>query len=177
MRVEDTQVATPLTNYELKIKEKIACVPSPYDLFARKEDEDEATELVRRQLDGLLAKAAFSPKQKIGYELLFVEQLSHEEVALRLGITKRNVRRLRQQIIKALSLVARKDRIMQLADSSPLTAKQKLVVSLFYGEQLSRQEIAERLGTNVTALEKQLGRIRKIIFSGRNSQECPGSCT
>ena len=175
MRVEDTMHGVPLTAFELKVKEQIARAPSPYDLLSQKEDEAFQNETVKRQLAGLLAKAKLTPRQKVCYRLIFMEQLSHEETAVRLGIAKRNVRRLQRSILKALTRTSEKKRVKDLADSCALTAKQKLVVSLFYGEQLPQRDIAQKLQMSVPALEKLLWRIRKIIFPRGNSLKCPGA--
>ncbi len=164
MRVEDTMHGFPLTHFELKVKEKIACALSPYDQIARKEEEDEQNELVQRKLAGLLEKAMLTPSQKACYQLVFMEQVSDKEAANRLVLSERSVRRLKKSILEAFKQVLEKQRIKQIADSHDLTKKQRLVISLFYEEQLSRKEIAQRLQTSVPALDKMLWRIRKIIF-------------
>ena len=169
MRVEDTMQQHPLSHFELKVKEKIACSPSPYEQIARKEDEEEKNEATLRTLAGLLEKARLTPKQKACYQLVFMEQLSDKEAAKRLDLAERNLRGLKQSILKALKLVLEKQHIKQLADTHELTDKQRLVIYLRYEEQLSLKEIAGRLGVTLRAVDDLLGRMRKKIFLGKNS--------
>ncbi len=167
MRVEDTQGQT-LTHFELKVKEKIACVPSPFEELARKEDEENRSEEVRNTLRDLVEKA-LTEKQKAWFHLAYVEELPDFEIAKRLGVTKRRVSSLRAEALNAFKRVYEKERLKQYLDTCALTEKQRLVIELRFEKRLSYKEIAERLGVTVWAVDDVLKRIRKNFFSRENS--------
>jgi len=166
MRVEDTMHGQPLTHFELKVKEKIACVPSPYEEIARREDEESRSEQVQNTLNDLVEKA-LTPKQKAWFHLTYVEELPWQEIAKRLGITERRVRQLKAATLKAFKRAYEKQRIKQLLDTYELTEKQRLVIQLRYEEQLSLKEIAGRLGVTPDAVDDLLCRMRKKFFLGK----------
>lgn len=169
MRVEDTMHGQPLTHFELKVKEKIACVPSPYDEIARKEEEEERSEEVQRKIEDLIRKARLTAMQEACYRMVYVEMLPDKEIAKRLSLGVRNVAKLKQSVLKALKRVHEKQCIKELADRHDLTEKQRRVIYLRYEEQLSLKEIAERLGVTFRAVDDLLGRTRKMLFAKKNS--------
>lgn len=169
MRIEDTMHGQPLTHFELKVKKKIACVPSPYDEIARKEEEEECFEEVQRKIEDLIRKARLTAMQEACYRLVYVEVLPDKEIAKRLSLGVRNVAKLKQSVLKALKRVHEKQCIKKLADRHDLTEKQRLVIHLRYEEQLSLKEIAERLGVTLRAVDDLLGRTRKLILAKKNS--------
>jgi DNA-directed RNA polymerase specialized sigma24 family protein len=164
MSIEDTMGDHPLTAFELKVKEKIASVPSPFDELTRKEDEEEKTGEVQARLAGLIEKARFTPAQKTCFELAYREGFSNQMIADRLGIAIRNVRRLKRSIIRALKQVYECQRVKTQADACQMTRKQRLAAALRYGERLSEKEIAQRLGISVRGVINLLSRVRKKLI-------------
>ena len=166
MRIEDTMHGQPLSHFELKVKEKISCVPSPFEEIARKEEEENRSEQVQNTLNELVEKA-LTPKQKAWFQLVYVEELPDEEIAKRLKVTERRVRQLKAATLKAFKRAYEKQRVKQMADTFELTEKQRLVIQLRYEEQLSLKEIAGRLGVTPDAVDDLLCRMRKKIFPGK----------
>lgn len=173
MRVEDTLHGQALTHFELKVKEKIACVPSAYDQIARQEEEEERAAEIRRKIEDLLKKARLTASQEACYRMVYVEMLSDSEIAERLSLGIRNVAKLKQSVLEALKRVHERQCIKNLADQHDLTEKQRLVISLRYEEQLSRKEIADRLGVTIRAVDDLLVRMRKLILK-ENSPKSVG---
>jgi len=168
MRVEDTMHGQPLSHFELKVKAKIACVPSPYEEIARREDEESRSEQVQTTLNDLVEKA-LTPKQKAWFHLVYVEELPDREIPKRLNINERRARALKTATLKAFKRAYEKQRIKQLLDTYELTEKQRLVIHLRYEEQLTLKAIAGRLGVTLRAVDDLLGRMRKKIFLEKNS--------
>jgi len=166
MRVEDAN-GEALTHFELKVREKIACVSSPFEELARKEEEENRSEEVRNTLRDLVEKA-LTEKQKAWFHLAYVEELPDIEIADRLGVTLRRVSSLRTSALKAFKRAYERDRIKQFLNTCDLTEKQRLMVQLRFEERLSCPEIANRLGLTLRGVEDMLNRIRKKIFSREN---------
>ncbi|MDP2629278.1 MAG: sigma factor-like helix-turn-helix DNA-binding protein [Candidatus Harrisonbacteria bacterium] len=167
MRIEDTMHGQPLTHFELKVKAKIACVPSPYEEIARKEDEESKSEQIQNTLNELVEKA-LTPKQKAWFHMVYVEELSDREIAKRLNVTDRRVCYLKADTFKAFKRAYEKQQIKQLLDNCDLTEKQRLIAQLRYEEQLTLKEIASRLGVTLRAVDDVLGRIRRNFFPKKN---------
>ena len=167
MRVEDTVSGQPLSYFELKVKEKLASVPSPAEEWIEGEETEERNEQVRSALAHLVQKAKLTRSQLLCYQMVYVDTLPDKELADCLHIAERNVRRLKQSVFNALKGVYEKERIKKLADTYPLTNKQRLVVSLRYGDQLSLKEIADRLHVTVRAVDILLCRLRKKFSLGK----------
>lgn len=104
-RIEGNRNEADLSSFELEVKKKLACVPSPYDELVRQEEEAEQ-ERKERGLQiklGLLArKAKLSPQERNCYELLYVEKLAEKEVRKRLGVSGSHLCHLKSSIEQAM---------------------------------------------------------------------------
>ncbi len=167
MRVEDTQ-GQVLSAFELEVKEKIACVSSPYEELAQKEEKKEKREKAKRTLAKLLKSTKLTPNQKTCYELSFIEELPDSEVAARLSVSASRVRSLKSSVISTFRRTQDKFRRMEFiaraADSHKLSPRQQLIWKLCYESHLWAKEIASKLGTTEKTVEMVLRRLRKKIF-------------
>ena len=104
-RIEENRNQEELSSYELEVKEKLACVPSPYDELVR-EDEEEALALKERSEQiklGLLArKAKMSPQERACYRLLYVEKLAEPKIRKLLDISQSHLWHLKSGIEQAM---------------------------------------------------------------------------
>ncbi len=173
MRIEDTMHGVMLSLFELKVKDKIAAVPSAAEEWIKREETEERDQKVQNTLSNLIQKAKLTPRQKACYEHVYLSELSDKEIAKKLCIAERNVRRLKQSVFRALKRAHTRERIKNAADAHPLTKKQRLLIRLRYEEALSRDEIAEKLHMTVWAVDKLHQRIRKKLFLRENSLKCP----
>ena len=175
MSVEDTMHGHALSPFELKVKEKIAAAPSPVQEWIKREEAQERNQTVKNALSNLIQKAKLTPRQKACYELVYLEELSDGEIAEKLCIAERNVRRLKRSVFKALKRAHEEEEIKTAACAHPLTEKQHLLIRLRYEDRLSRREIAEKLHMTLWAVDKLLLRVRKKIFPEKKVLKCPSA--
>ncbi len=168
MRVEGSRQDDPLHPFELEVKKKIADASSPLDEIVERETREEQRMILRasrNKLTWLLKEGALTAKQREYFELLYVQKLSNEDVAERLSVTSSTVRRMRQDIPKALhkalSWKRECQRVLKAIAALHLTAKQRVVFRLRYREGLSVSEIAGKLGKPRTAVYNVLARVTK----------------
>ncbi len=156
MRVEDTMCNRPLSAFELEVKEKIACGPSPAEELISREEAEENGKSLRSTLERLIRLANFTSNQAACYELIYGEELSDEEAAFRLRISRGRLRWLKIGIVKALKRAHQKGRVLDAALSGVLPEKQGAIVRLSYGEFRPVSEIAGILGMKKRAVQRIL---------------------
>lgn len=167
MRVEDTLSGQKLFPFELEVKQKIASVPSAYQALEEAEEKEEKREGARRKLACLIDKAELTPNQLACYQFVYVEELTDKEIANRLSISERGVRRLKQSVIDSLKRSYEKERLLGLLQACKLTKKQRQIFMLRYGNRLVLREIAVIFHTSINSVDKVLSRVRKKII-GQN---------
>lgn len=169
-RVEGTQSEDPLHPFELEVKEKLA--GSANDLITK----DRQTLKLRKtaashaRLVRLVREGALTSRQRIFFDLFYVECLSVKEIASRLGVSRDTVWWVRHIISRKLrKFVLEKQAAKQklkAGNSIRLTKKQKLIFELRYGKGLTVTQIAERLGKRPCSVWRILQRTRKIFSIG-----------
>lgn len=152
-RIENNPNGTsPLSPFELEVKEKLASAPSPFDELARQEDEValEHEEIsLRAKMAHLIRGTKLSPRQKRCYELLYLDRLADKEVQKKLGISQSRLSHLKREIKDALikSHGERRSRqpLLRRKGSRKLTLLQRRVLKL-RGQGKTFDQIASELG-------------------------------
>lgn len=175
MRVEDTMHGCPLTHFELSVKEKIACAPSPSSELMEREDQERRIQEVRNTLAALVQNAKFTQRQKVCYELIYLEGFSDREAAEYMRLSEVRIRRLKLPIFKALKRARERMLIVQKASLAALTKRQKLLIDLRYEKLLPVKEIAKKLNVTESAVKKLLQKSRQKIFSKEKFPKSPPS--
>ncbi|OGW69658.1 MAG: hypothetical protein A2036_01755 [Omnitrophica bacterium GWA2_50_21] len=170
MRVEGSLQDDPLHPFELEVKKRIADASSPLHEIVERETQEEQRMILRvtrNKLTWLLKEVALTAKQREYFELLYIQKLSNEKVAKKLGVTSSTVRRMMQDVPKALhkalSWNRERRRMLKAISALHLTANQRVVFRLRYREGLSVSEIARKLGKLRTAIYNVLARVTKKI--------------
>ena len=174
MRVEGTLHDDPLHPFELEVREKLAVSTSPLDELVQKETkgfEHKKLRVTRAKLTRLSKEGAFTSRQKMYFELFYIERIPDKEISERLDVSRSTVRRFRQEIFCVLKrFLSRKEDIRSLLKFAPsvrLTSTQKLIFKLRYRQGLSVAEIARKLGRQACAVHRVLQRTKKN-FPRRN---------
>lgn len=172
LKIEDSGNAEALTEFELKVKEKLACVPSPYDHLVRPEleaEEENRLKSLRAKLSHLVSLAEFTSLERRCYELFYLEKLSDKEISKRLNITLRRLTFIKIAIEKELKRVhAGRVRMRSLRTKmqrSRFSRKEKEVWRLRSYHRMKFSEISEKTGLPQTTCFRIFERVQKKLSS------------
>jgi DNA-directed RNA polymerase specialized sigma24 family protein len=173
MRIEDAGTMPALTPFERETRKEIAVQSkTPRDVIAAEEDENNLRMTFKAEkckLRTLINEGALTRRQRLVYELCYVNRLPDGEVADLLGITKVTVRRLRSKIKAAFERALKRRRKKKVAIEKAaffkMTSLQKRIFTLHYQKGFAPSAIASKMKITERSVYYILNRIQKKIFS------------
>jgi DNA-directed RNA polymerase specialized sigma24 family protein len=161
MRIEDAYDIGPLTEFEREVKDKMAAAPSPYKLLTKSEEDRELANQ-KVQLRELAKEAALTSRQQECFQLLCEEECSVTEAARRMGLSKRRIKKIQDQLavrikkhLKFLKMKRVAEKIMK-NEANTISPLHLEVLRLRYLERLPSHEIAIRLGKKRLSIDRIL---------------------
>jgi DNA-directed RNA polymerase specialized sigma24 family protein len=161
MRIEDAYDIGPLTEFEREVKDKMAVASSPYKLLAKSEEDSELANQ-KVQLRELAKEADLTPRQRECFQLLCEEDCSVTEAARRMGLSKRRIKKIQDQLafrikkyLKFLKMKRVAEKIMK-NEAKAICPLHLAVLRLRYLERLPSHEIAIRLGKKRLSIDRIL---------------------